>query len=171
MWYKHIAGRFFGLVTKHACDRRTDRRTDRITTPKTALAQLRRTVKIGSICLYHGQHAIGDLRYFLAPCDNYGTLIGTRRCALCVNTLATPSCCWAWPVATPSGRQPGQHGFRLETPCVATAQQSVSSAMQAVVATTTNPFSQEKCARLWLVIIIITINISISLYFCFICRI
>jgi len=28
MWYKNIAGRFFGLVTKHACDRRTDGRTD-----------------------------------------------------------------------------------------------------------------------------------------------
>jgi len=42
MWYKNIAGRFFGLVTKHACDGQTDRRTDietdRITTPKTALA-------------------------------------------------------------------------------------------------------------------------------------
>jgi len=42
MWYKNIAGRFFGLVTKYACDRQTDRqtdgRTDRITTPKTALA-------------------------------------------------------------------------------------------------------------------------------------
>jgi len=42
MWYKNIAGMFFGLVTKHAYDRqtdgRTDRRTDRITTPKTALA-------------------------------------------------------------------------------------------------------------------------------------
>ena len=24
MWYKNIAGRFFGLVTKHAYDRRTD---------------------------------------------------------------------------------------------------------------------------------------------------
>jgi len=24
MWYKNITGRFFGLVTKHACDRRTD---------------------------------------------------------------------------------------------------------------------------------------------------
>ena len=35
---KNIAGRFFGLVTKHACDRQTDGRTDRITTPKTALA-------------------------------------------------------------------------------------------------------------------------------------
>jgi len=42
MWYKNIAGRFFELVTKHACDRQTDGqtdgRTDRITTPKTALA-------------------------------------------------------------------------------------------------------------------------------------
>jgi len=25
MWYKSITGRFFGLVTKHACDRQTDR--------------------------------------------------------------------------------------------------------------------------------------------------
>jgi len=24
MWYQNIAGRFFDLVTKHACDRRTD---------------------------------------------------------------------------------------------------------------------------------------------------
>jgi len=24
MWYKNIAGKFFGLVTKHGCDRRTD---------------------------------------------------------------------------------------------------------------------------------------------------
>ena len=24
MWHANIAGRFFGLVTKHACDRRTD---------------------------------------------------------------------------------------------------------------------------------------------------
>jgi len=40
MWYKYrpIAGRFFGLVTKHACNRRTDGQTDKITTPKTALA-------------------------------------------------------------------------------------------------------------------------------------
>jgi len=49
MWYNNIAGRFFGLVTKHACarqtDRRTDRQTDRITTPKTALAKLRCAVK------------------------------------------------------------------------------------------------------------------------------
>jgi len=38
MRYKHIAGRFFGLVTKHACDGQTDRQRDRIITPKTALA-------------------------------------------------------------------------------------------------------------------------------------
>jgi len=31
MWYKNIAGTFFGLVRKHACDRRTDGRTDRRT--------------------------------------------------------------------------------------------------------------------------------------------
>jgi len=24
MWYKNIAGRFFGLVAKHACDGQTD---------------------------------------------------------------------------------------------------------------------------------------------------
>ena len=29
MWYKNIAGRFFGLITKHACDIQTDRQTDR----------------------------------------------------------------------------------------------------------------------------------------------
>ena len=28
MWYKNIAGRFFGLATKHACDGQTDGRTD-----------------------------------------------------------------------------------------------------------------------------------------------
>jgi len=31
MQYKNITGTFFGLVTKHACDRRTDGRTDRQT--------------------------------------------------------------------------------------------------------------------------------------------
>ena len=63
MWYKNFAGRFFGLVTKHACDRRTDGRTDRqtdgqtdgqtdrITTPKTALAQ-RRAAKIVGLLVY-----------------------------------------------------------------------------------------------------------------------
>jgi len=30
MWCKNIAGRLFGLVTKHACDRRTYGQTDRL---------------------------------------------------------------------------------------------------------------------------------------------
>ena len=42
---KNIAGRFFGLVTKHACDGQTDRQTDRIMTPKTALS-IARVVKM-----------------------------------------------------------------------------------------------------------------------------
>jgi len=34
MWYKNIAGRFFGLVTKHACaDGQTDGWTDRLPRP------------------------------------------------------------------------------------------------------------------------------------------
>jgi len=28
VWYKNIAGRFFGLVTKHACDGQTDGQTE-----------------------------------------------------------------------------------------------------------------------------------------------
>jgi len=28
VWYKNVAGRFFGLVTKHACDGQTDGQTD-----------------------------------------------------------------------------------------------------------------------------------------------
>ena len=31
MWYKNVAGRFFGLVTKYTCDRQTDRQTNRWT--------------------------------------------------------------------------------------------------------------------------------------------
>ena len=37
MWYKNIAGRFFGKQSTRV----TDRQTDRITTPKTVLAQCR----------------------------------------------------------------------------------------------------------------------------------
>ena len=46
MHYKNIAGRFFGLVTKHACDGQTDGRRDRITTPKTALSISRAVKKV-----------------------------------------------------------------------------------------------------------------------------
>ena len=74
MWYKNIACRFFGFVTKHACqtDGRTDRQTDgqtyRIATPKTALAQLRRTVKSD---FPHAQYAF------------YLHAIDTRRAVKC----------------------------------------------------------------------------------------
>jgi len=48
--YKNIADRFFGLVTKHACDRQTDEQTngqmDRITTPKTAASRGKKSVLI-----------------------------------------------------------------------------------------------------------------------------
>ena len=45
MWYKNITGRFFGLVTKHACE--TDGQADRQNYDyKTALAQLRSAVKM-----------------------------------------------------------------------------------------------------------------------------
>jgi len=43
MWYKNIAGRFFGLVTKYACDRPTDRRTE-LRLPRRASIELRRAV-------------------------------------------------------------------------------------------------------------------------------
>jgi len=39
-------------VTDGQTDRRTDGRTDRITTPKTALASLRRAVKIDLVTMY-----------------------------------------------------------------------------------------------------------------------
>ena len=42
MWYKNIA---VDSLDQSQSTRVTDRRTDRITTPKTALAQLRRAVK------------------------------------------------------------------------------------------------------------------------------
>jgi len=55
MWYKNIAGRFFELVTKDACDGRTDGRTDRITTPKTAFSVARAVKTKGEPRLTHGQ--------------------------------------------------------------------------------------------------------------------
>jgi len=55
-------------VTDRWTDGWTDGQTDGIAVASTALAMLR-SVKIGSVCLCHGQHAIGDRRYFLAPCD------------------------------------------------------------------------------------------------------
>jgi len=45
MWYQNIWSALFGFVTKCAYDRQMNGRTDRITTPKNALAKLRRLVK------------------------------------------------------------------------------------------------------------------------------
>jgi len=51
MWYKNIAGRFSGLVTKHTCDGQTDGRTDGRTDGQNYDSQDRasiaRAVKIG----------------------------------------------------------------------------------------------------------------------------
>ena len=44
MWYKNIAGRFFGLITKHACDRRTDGQ-NYDSQDRASIAMLRRAVK------------------------------------------------------------------------------------------------------------------------------
>jgi len=42
MWYKNIDGRFFELVTKHACDGRTDGQTDNYDSQdRTSIAALR----------------------------------------------------------------------------------------------------------------------------------
>jgi len=46
MWYKNFAGRFFGLVTKRACDRQTDTRTDGRTDGRTDRITTRRAVKM-----------------------------------------------------------------------------------------------------------------------------
>ena len=56
MWYKNIAGRFFGLVTKHACDGRTDGQTDRLTDGQNYDSQDRASiacaVKIRTVKIY-----------------------------------------------------------------------------------------------------------------------
>jgi len=57
MWYKNIAGRFFGLVTKHACMRQTDGRTELGNDSQDcAIAQLRRAVNRG-----HGSQIWGQV--------------------------------------------------------------------------------------------------------------
>ena len=86
MWYKNIAVRFFGLVTKHACDRQTDGRTDRITTPKTALAQLRRAVKI---------------RLHFAANDVHYCLHNSAYCTLCFYFILDEKLFMDWGTRTP----------------------------------------------------------------------
>ena len=53
MWNKNIAGRFFGLVTQHACDRQTDGQ-NYDSQDRTSIAAS--PVKINSIFIHHGRH-------------------------------------------------------------------------------------------------------------------
>jgi len=73
MWYKNIAGRFFGLVTKHACDRRTDGQTDRWTDRQNYDSQDR-----ASIAASRGKNAYTFLPPFCAP-SAQGAKILTRE--------------------------------------------------------------------------------------------
>ena len=73
MWYKNIAGRLFGLVTKHACHRRRDGGTERITTPKTALALLRRALKT----------SLAEMKYVLVNTQH--TVFGSMQATSLLN--------------------------------------------------------------------------------------
>jgi len=62
---------------KSANDRRTDNADadsslDRLSLPLAShhSVLVSYIIKIGSVCLCHGQHAVDDRRYFLAPCGN-----------------------------------------------------------------------------------------------------
>jgi len=57
MWYKNIAGRFFGLVTEHACDSQMDGRTDGQTYRQNYDSQDR-----ASIAASCGKNASGEKR-------------------------------------------------------------------------------------------------------------
>jgi len=54
--------------------------------------------KIGSICLCHGQHAIGDRRYILAPCDKHQRTGHAQQQAA---SHASTDCAWRHPVWLP----------------------------------------------------------------------
>ena len=54
--------------------------------------------KIGSVCLCHGQHAIGDRRYFLAPCDKRKHTVYAHQQA--ASQVSTDSA-WRHPVWLP----------------------------------------------------------------------
>jgi len=64
MWYKNIAGRFFGLVTKHACDGRTDGQTDGQNYDSQDRASIARAVKTGSsYSVFHFSRKRNVVRY------------------------------------------------------------------------------------------------------------
>jgi len=64
MWYKNIAGRFFGLVIKHACVGQTDRRTDTRTDKQNYDSQDR-----ASIAASRGKNARNALKYHLVTAE------------------------------------------------------------------------------------------------------
>ena len=54
--------------------------------------------KIGSVCLCHGHHAIGDRRYFLAHCDKHKHTGYAQQQA---DSQASTDCIWRYPVWLP----------------------------------------------------------------------
>jgi len=89
MWYKNIAGRFFGLITKHACDTHTDGRTDRQTDRRTELQFPRPRYRTVKICrktkstTRHAQRKISECRAITeGPRDTLSLL---KSCQLLCN--------------------------------------------------------------------------------------
>ena len=77
MWYKNIAGRFFGLVTKRACDGQTDGRTNRRTDGQNYDSQDRASIDASrGQKLYlkmkqkiYWENLYVDVRNFMAECQ------------------------------------------------------------------------------------------------------
>ena len=69
MRYKNIAGRFFGLVTKHACDRQTDGQTD------------------GQNCDFQDRASIASRGKNKTLSQEAGSLVCALRYSLCHNLM------------------------------------------------------------------------------------
>ena len=69
MLYKNITRRFFGLVTKHACNGRTDRRTDGQNYDSQDRASIARAVKTVAIVVH--------------VCDSDGQVLQTKFVVQC----------------------------------------------------------------------------------------
>jgi len=67
MWYKNVAGRFFGLVTKHACDRRTDVSRTELRLPRRWDGSGISWTMCKSFALYRDNHARISLLNFYRP--------------------------------------------------------------------------------------------------------
>jgi len=88
MWYKNIAGMFFGLVTKHACDGRTDRWTDRRTDRQNCDSQ-----DCTSIAVSRGKKLVIFHPFTLKPrgwmCTKCGIAVGHRPVFLQLTVTGT----------------------------------------------------------------------------------